>query len=56
MNEKFKNNKILRMFWYGVYILISKFEDNYCSATVTWVSQTSFELLEVRRTGWNYGG
>ena len=33
----------LRMFSYGVYILTSKFEDNYCAATVTWVSQASFE-------------
>ena len=33
------------MFSYGVYILSSKFEDNYCAATVTWVSQASFEPL-----------
>ena len=33
----------LRMLSYGVYILTSKFEDNYCAATVTWVSQTSFD-------------
>ena len=33
----------LRMLSYGVYILTSKFEDNYCAATVTWVSQASFE-------------
>ena len=42
MDEKFRK-KALRMFSYGVYILISKFEDNYCAATVTWVSQASFE-------------
>jgi len=33
----------LRMFSYGVYILTSKFENDYCAATVTWVSQASFE-------------
>ena len=33
----------LRMLSYGVYILTSKFENNYCAATVTWVSQASFE-------------
>ena len=33
----------LRMISYGMYILTSKFEDDYCAATVTWVSQASFE-------------
>ena len=42
MDTKFRK-KALRMFSYGVYILTSKFEDNYCAATVTWVSQASFE-------------
>ena len=42
MDEKFKK-QALRMFSYGVYILTSKFEDNYCAATVTWVSQASFD-------------
>ena len=42
MDEKFRN-QAFRMFSYGVYILTSKFEDNYCAATVTWVSQASFE-------------
>ena len=42
MDEKFRK-QVLRMFSYGVYILTSKFEDNYCAATVTWVSQASFE-------------
>ena len=42
MNESFRK-QALRMFSYGVYVLTSKFEDNYCAATVTWVSQTSFE-------------
>ena len=55
MNEKFRK-QALQMFSYGVYILTSKFENNYCAATVTWVSQTSFEPLELRTTGWNYGG
>ena len=44
MNEKFRK-QALRMFSYGVYVLTSKFEDNYCAATVTWVSQASFEPL-----------
>ena len=42
MDEKFRK-QALQMFSYGVYILTSKFEDNYCAATVTWVSQASFE-------------
>ena len=33
----------LRMISYGMYILTSKFKDDYCAATVTWVSQASFE-------------
>ena len=33
----------LRMISYGMYILTSKFEDDYCAATVTWVSQASFD-------------
>ena len=44
MDIKFRK-QALRMFSYGVYILTSKFEDNYCAATVTWVSQASFEPL-----------
>ena len=44
MNEKFRK-QALRMFSYGVYVLTSKFEDHYCAATVTWVSQASFEPL-----------
>ena len=42
MDEKLRK-QVLRMFSYGVYILTSKFEDNFCAATVTWVSQASFE-------------
>ena len=42
MDEKLRK-QVLRMFSYGVYILTSKFEENYCAATVTWVSQASFE-------------
>ena len=33
----------LRMISYGVYILTSKLGNDICSATVTWVSQASFE-------------
>ena len=43
MDEKFRK-QALRMLWYGIYILTSKFENNYCVATLSWVSQTSFEL------------
>ena len=42
MDDKLRK-QVLQMFSYGVYILTSKFEDNYCAATVTWVSQASFE-------------
>ena len=42
MDDKLKK-QVLQMFSYGVYILTSKFEDNYCAATVTWVSQASFD-------------
>lgn len=42
MNEKSRKT-VLRMLSYGVYVLTSKFEENYCAATVTWVSQASFE-------------
>ena len=41
--DKQDRKTALRMFSYGVYILTSKFEDDYCAATVTWVSQASFE-------------
>ena len=44
MNEKIRK-QTLRMFSYGVYVLTSKSEDNYCAATVTWVSQASFDPL-----------
>ena len=42
MDDNFKK-KALRMFSYGIYVLTSKFEDNFCAATVTWVSQASFK-------------
>ena len=42
MNEKYRQ-KSLRMFSYGVYILSSVNEGEYCVSTVTWVSQASFE-------------
>ena len=42
MEEKSRKTA-LRMLSYGVYVLTSKFEVNYCAATVTWVSQASFE-------------
>ena len=43
MMDKQTKKIALRMFSYGVYILTSKFKDDYCAATVTWVSQASFE-------------
>ncbi len=42
MNEKYRKQS-LRMFSYGVYILSSLSEGEYCVSTVTWVSQASFE-------------
>jgi len=42
MNEKYKQQS-LRMFSYGVYILSSVNEGEYCVSTITWVSQASFE-------------
>ncbi len=42
MNEKYRQQS-LRMFSYGVYILSSLNEGEYCVSTVTWVSQASFE-------------
>ena len=42
MNEKYRK-KSLQMFSYGVYILSSVNEGEYCVSTITWVSQASFE-------------
>ena len=42
MNEKYRQQS-LRMFLYGVYILSSVNEGEYCVSTITWVSQASFE-------------
>ncbi|SVC69557.1 uncharacterized protein METZ01_LOCUS322411, partial [marine metagenome] len=37
-----KRKEVLRMISYGVYVLTSKNGHDYGSATVTWVSQASF--------------
>ncbi|SVA11694.1 uncharacterized protein METZ01_LOCUS64548 [marine metagenome] len=42
MNEKYRQQS-LRMLSYGVYILSSVNEGEYCVSTITWVSQASFE-------------
>ena len=42
MNEKYRQQS-LRMLSYGVYILSSVNEGDYCVSTITWVSQASFE-------------
>ena len=42
MDEK-SRKQALRMISYGVYVLTSKMQDDYCAATVTWVSQASFD-------------
>ena len=42
MNEKYRQQS-LRMFSYGVYILSSVNEGEYCVSTITWVSQASFQ-------------
>ena len=50
MDKKFRK-QALRMFSYGVDILISKFEDNYCTRTIAWVSQTSFFKQTTQENG-----
>ena len=35
--------EVLGMITYGVYVLTTKVEDKYSAATVTWVSQASFD-------------
>ena len=35
--------EVLRMMSYGVYILTTKYDEEYSAATITWVSQASFE-------------
>ena len=42
MNEKYRQQS-LRMLSYGVYILSSVNEGEYCVSTITWASQASFE-------------
>lgn len=42
MEEKCKK-QALRMFSYGVYVLTSENDGDYCASTITWVSQASFE-------------
>jgi len=42
MDEKLKKTA-LRMFTYGTYVLTSSYNDEICAATVTWVSQASFD-------------
>ena len=42
MEEKCKK-QALRMFSYGVYVLTSENDGDYCVSTITWVSQASFE-------------
>ena len=42
MNKKYRQQS-LRMFSYGVYILSSVNEGEYCVSTITWASQASFE-------------
>ena len=41
--DKKSRKQALGMISYGVYILTSKIKEAYCGATVTWVSQASFE-------------
>ena len=41
--DKKSRKQALGMFSYGVYILTSKIKEEYCGATVTWVSQASFD-------------
>ena len=58
MNEKYRKQS-LRMFSYGVYILSSLSEGEYCVSTVTWVSQASSEppmiSVCIKRNSASYG-
>lgn len=42
MDQKTRK-KVLRKITYGVYILAAKLDDNYSAATITWLSQASFD-------------
>ena len=42
MDVEFRK-KALRMISYGVYVITSKYADQYCASTITWVSQASFD-------------
>ena len=42
MDVEFRK-KALRMISYGVYVITSKYADQYSASTITWVSQASFE-------------
>jgi len=46
MNEKSRKTA-LRMLTYGAYVLTSASNEEICAATVTWVSQASFDPLMV---------
>lgn len=41
--DKAIRKKVLRKITYGVYIIAVESKDNYSAATITWVSQASFE-------------
>lgn len=57
MNREHKK-KALRMFSYGLYILTAQFEGELAAATVTWLSQASFEpplvMVAVRKDSNSY--
>ncbi|MBC8214608.1 MAG: flavin reductase [Candidatus Marinimicrobia bacterium] len=36
-----KHIQALQYFSYGIYVLTSKFEDEFCASTINWVTQTS---------------
>ncbi len=51
-----QKRKSLRNITYGVYVLTVKSEEDYAGAMVTWVSQSDELPLNLRSTGWSYGG
>jgi flavin reductase (DIM6/NTAB) family NADH-FMN oxidoreductase RutF len=42
LDQKVKKD-VLRKFVYGVYVLVVKYKNEFSAATVTWLSQASFE-------------
>ena len=56
--EQGTRKKVLRKITYGVYILAVKLDDKYSAATITWLSQASFDppllMIGLKKTSNNY--